>query len=52
MERFARDSQIVAVMLAIFASYRLGRFPIALEAQLVLLDAAARADPDAHTITP
>ncbi len=52
MARLACDSQIAAVILAIFAFYRLGRFPIALEARLVMLDAAARTDPDARTITP
>ena len=44
-----------AMVLAIFAAYWLGRFPIGREeheARLAVLDAAARADPDAHAITP
>ena len=44
-----------ATVLAVVAAYWLGRFPIGREeheARLSALDAAARADPDAHAITP
>ena len=44
-----------ATLLAVISAYWLGRFPIGREeheARIAALDAAARADPDAHAITP